>query len=335
MDDIVRYAPFGEVRGGALPTNITDRGFTGHKHNAEIGLIYMNARFYDPNTNRMLTPDSIVPDPTNPQSLNRYSYTRNNPINRIDPTGHIDCNILGTEECNPENPEQYIDSSSFPSLPPLPAAVDIINEWHRLGIINDPSRTDILRVPIMSNDMLLGWTYVMPVGSQQSYVSENSIQYQFGRGLAQLGIGLDMLELMLTGSPDPGAGGALGFVDAGVTYASGLLTGDNYGLYQHPDLPQMVAVNQDLLVNAGEAIIGGTAPYLFAALGAASTVETGPAGMAIGGGTGFMLGKMTDAVTSTASALYDGGRYNGSIYNHLMIGGSQEGIVIIWWPSGS
>ncbi|MCB9430929.1 MAG: RHS repeat-associated core domain-containing protein [Ardenticatenaceae bacterium] len=88
VDDIVRYAPFGEVRGGALPTNITDRGFTGHKHNAEIGLIYMNARFYDPNTNRMLTPDTIVPDPANPQSFNRYSYVNNNPLNYADPTGH-------------------------------------------------------------------------------------------------------------------------------------------------------------------------------------------------------------------------------------------------------
>ena len=295
----------------------------------------MNARFYVPYINRFLTANTIVPDPIDPQSLNRYSYGRNNPVNRVDPTGHIDCDILGTEECHPENPEQYIDSSSFPSLSPLPAAVDIINEWHRLGIIDDLSRTDLLRAPIMSNGTLFGWAYIMPVGSQQSFVSENSTQYQIGRDLAQLGIGLDGLELILASSPDPGAGLTLGFVDAGVTYVSGLLTGDNYIFYQHPDLPQMVAVNQDLLVNLGEAIIGGTAPYLFSALGAVSTAEAGPVGMIIGGGTGFMLGKMTDTVTSTASALYDAGRYNGSIHNHIMIGDSQEGIIIIWWPSGS
>lgn len=33
-------------------------------------------------------PDSIVPDMTNTQALNRYTYVNNNPVNRIDPTGH-------------------------------------------------------------------------------------------------------------------------------------------------------------------------------------------------------------------------------------------------------
>jgi len=57
----------------------------------------MNARYYVPNTNRFLTPDTIVPDPTNPQQYNRYSYTLNNPINLTDPSGH--CAEFGDDTC--------------------------------------------------------------------------------------------------------------------------------------------------------------------------------------------------------------------------------------------
>lgn len=38
---------------------------------------------------RFASADTIVPNPTNPQSFNRYSYTYNNPVNFTDPTGHL------------------------------------------------------------------------------------------------------------------------------------------------------------------------------------------------------------------------------------------------------
>ena len=46
------------------------------------------ARFYSPYLNRFTQSDTIVPNPYNPQALNRYAYTYNNPINCIDPSGH-------------------------------------------------------------------------------------------------------------------------------------------------------------------------------------------------------------------------------------------------------
>jgi len=91
----------GGYRSGG-PNTITDQGFTGHKENmTDLGLIYMNARFYAPNTNRFLTPDTIVPDPTNPQSFNRYSYTYNNPLRYNDPSGHCVNNYeAGSDDLN-------------------------------------------------------------------------------------------------------------------------------------------------------------------------------------------------------------------------------------------
>ncbi|MDD2922207.1 MAG: hypothetical protein PHQ36_07965, partial [Anaerolineales bacterium] len=53
-----------------------------------FGLMYYGARFYDPYLNHFTQPDSIVPDPYNPQDYDRYSYVRNNPLKYTDPTGH-------------------------------------------------------------------------------------------------------------------------------------------------------------------------------------------------------------------------------------------------------
>ncbi|HEY53273.1 MAG TPA: RHS repeat-associated core domain-containing protein [Caldilineae bacterium] len=51
------------------------------------GLYFYNSRYYDPVLGRFISPDTIVPEPGNPQSLNRYSYVLNNPLRYTDPTG--------------------------------------------------------------------------------------------------------------------------------------------------------------------------------------------------------------------------------------------------------
>ena len=91
--DTQRYLPFGEQR-TAPKTTITERGFTGHHENRDIGLTYMNARFYVLGIGRFATADIIVPDSTEPQDFNRYSYVRNNPIRYNDPSGHC-IGVLG------------------------------------------------------------------------------------------------------------------------------------------------------------------------------------------------------------------------------------------------
>ena len=54
----------------------------------------MNGRVEDAILGRMLSPDPNVPDPTNAQSYNRYSYVNNNPLTFVDPSGfnEKDCN---------------------------------------------------------------------------------------------------------------------------------------------------------------------------------------------------------------------------------------------------
>ncbi|MFZ2360090.1 MAG: RHS repeat-associated core domain-containing protein [Anaerolineae bacterium] len=81
------YKPWGETRYDFGVTPTTWR-FTGQREDATIGLYFYNARFYDPYLNRWIQPDTIVPDPSNPQSLNRYSYVLNNPLRYSDSSGH-------------------------------------------------------------------------------------------------------------------------------------------------------------------------------------------------------------------------------------------------------
>jgi hypothetical protein len=45
-----------------------------------------------PYINHFLQPDTIIPKLINPQSLNRYGYTYNNPVRYADPSGHRVCN---------------------------------------------------------------------------------------------------------------------------------------------------------------------------------------------------------------------------------------------------
>ncbi len=116
-DSVARFLPFGEYRGAKPQTNpaVSDRGFTGHKHNDSLGLVYMNARYYVPYINRFLSPDTLVPDPMNPQQFNRYTYSLNNPVNFVDPSGHRSCTAeqaaSGDETCN-QNTSSSIGSNA-------------------------------------------------------------------------------------------------------------------------------------------------------------------------------------------------------------------------------
>jgi len=85
------YYAFGAMRtsDNAPITSITEYNYSGQPFDTSDGLSYYQARYYDSALNRFIQPDSIVPNLYNPQDLNRYSYTRNNPVRYTDPTGHF------------------------------------------------------------------------------------------------------------------------------------------------------------------------------------------------------------------------------------------------------
>ena len=83
----LRYYPYGGVRynpGGQVTTS----RFTGQRWDSGTAVYFYQSRWYDPLIGRFLAADTIVPQPQDPQSLNRYSYVGNQPLRFTDPTGH-------------------------------------------------------------------------------------------------------------------------------------------------------------------------------------------------------------------------------------------------------
>jgi RHS repeat-associated protein len=80
------FYPYGGER---LITNTCSQTykFTGKERDGESGLDYAFARFYNARLGRFMSGDPLGGDIGDPQSLNRYSYVLNDPINLIDPTG--------------------------------------------------------------------------------------------------------------------------------------------------------------------------------------------------------------------------------------------------------
>ena len=92
------YLPFGEEiktdtagRTTALGFTISNvrQQFTGQERDDEIALDYFSARYYSSTQGRFTSVDQMIgsANPAQPQSWNRFSYTQNNPLRYVDPSG--------------------------------------------------------------------------------------------------------------------------------------------------------------------------------------------------------------------------------------------------------
>ncbi|WP_426286314.1 RHS repeat domain-containing protein [Luteibacter sp. E-22] len=93
ITSIADYRPYGtrvlsEIESGP--------GYTGHISDPDSGLIYMQARYYDPDIGRFLSNDPVGLQPGDTFGNNNYSYVNNNPVVNWDPTGMCAANAEGS-----------------------------------------------------------------------------------------------------------------------------------------------------------------------------------------------------------------------------------------------
>ena len=75
LDQALAYAPYGAIRANTLdPASGVHHKFTGQERDDSTALDFYQARYYSSGMHRFISPDSIVPNFADPQSLNRYSY---------------------------------------------------------------------------------------------------------------------------------------------------------------------------------------------------------------------------------------------------------------------
>ena len=156
------YKPFGEELGAGVGGRTTGMGFPGSgngirqkftakERDSETGLDYFLARYYSSSQGRFTSPDEFTGGPVelyyfgidasanptfyadlrNPQSLNKYQYSYNNPVRYVDPDGHAPDQ---TPKCTCPTDQQIIETvksaaDKVADVTGITAAAEAIREY--------------------------------------------------------------------------------------------------------------------------------------------------------------------------------------------------------------
>jgi RHS repeat-associated protein len=121
------YDPYGNLT-GTTGTATTPFLYAGQYRDAESGLYYMRARYYDPNTAQFLSRDPLVAATRSP-----YGYANDDPLNASDPSGLMGC--PSGAPCDPyhghqpSNPYPWITATSGNKCGNTPGGCNQLDSW--------------------------------------------------------------------------------------------------------------------------------------------------------------------------------------------------------------
>lgn len=192
------YKPFGEEKSitGTIENN---EKFVGKEKDKETGLYYFGARYMKAEIGRFTSPDPVGPVDagtsktnysllTNPQKLNRYAYSLNNPYRYVDPNGKW-----------PEEVHNSIIKAAFPKLPPG-AIIAMQKGSAYADTFQDPqySYMHAMRAPKQSTEDAAGLTDTFIMWKAAEY---KTLMSQGKTDAAYEALGMAMHPLMDSTSP--------------------------------------------------------------------------------------------------------------------------------------
>ena len=152
-----RYTPFGITLDNES-ANDDQAGYTGHIKDSNTGLVYMQARYYDPVIGRFYSNDPVDAatflGQGNVQGFNRYAYANNNPYAFIDPDGNNAVRVLAAVAKDPVRTGRQIGRGARLAAEGLGiiSAAENAGNGSDQGIVNGDVPAGLADGPIVEGD---------------------------------------------------------------------------------------------------------------------------------------------------------------------------------------
>jgi len=134
VTDAIDYDAFGNVIARVGTTEI-EHLYRGEALDPNTGFYYLRAQYYDPSNGRFLNQDTFAGYNTDPRSLHKYTYTHNDPVNGMDPSGHMDLTELEVANSiqSTLTSTLRLASSALRIYDRVQAAVDFVEMGYEIG----------------------------------------------------------------------------------------------------------------------------------------------------------------------------------------------------------
>ena len=169
--------------------SLTTKGFTGHEHLEEVGLIHMNGRVYDADIGRFISPDPIIQAPFMANSFNRYAYVMNNPLKYIDPTGYY--SVSETDNITGKTTEVNLGRDVHETIT-VTADRNNNGSYGSRNTQSDRRENQITKAPKQTYTYGSKYFYRQPSPEERSHSMGTLVS--FGLDMSPLGLGRDIYE---------------------------------------------------------------------------------------------------------------------------------------------